>query len=73
MEVIKFLAVGLCLIPLISVANALGRIWATAMESIARNPSAKDDIRNIAILGMATTELIGLFSLLIAMIILFVV
>jgi F-type H+-transporting ATPase subunit c len=42
------------------------------ISSIARNPSARDEVFGIGILGFALTEAIALFALVIALLLLFV-
>jgi|GEM_PF-85821 len=71
MEQYKFLAVALALLPMLGVGLGLGRIFATLLEGIARNPSAKDDLTGRAIIGFALTESIALLSFVVAMLILF--
>jgi len=41
------------------------------VASVARNPSARDQVFGIGILGFAVTEAVALFALLIAFLILF--
>lgn len=55
------------------VAQGMGRVVSSAVESIARNPSASGDIQKFAILGMAFTEALGLFALFVVLLILFAV
>lgn len=47
------------------------RIVAQAIESIARQPEAADDIRNSMFVGLAMAETSGIYGLLIAIIMLF--
>jgi F0F1-type ATP synthase membrane subunit c/vacuolar-type H+-ATPase subunit K len=42
------------------------------VNSIARNPSARNDVFGIGILGFALTEAIALFALVVALLLLFV-
>lgn len=48
-----------------------GRIAATAVESIARQPEASGAIRSTMLIGMAMSETSGIYGLLIAIIMLF--
>jgi F-type H+-transporting ATPase subunit c len=48
-----------------------GRIAATAVESIARQPEAAGSIRTTMIIGLAMAETSGIYGLLIAFIMLF--
>ena len=54
-------------------ALAQGRAVSAAVESIARNPSAAGDVRGNLLLGFALTEALGIFSLLVALLLLFAV
>lgn len=71
MDQYKFLAVALALLPMIGVGLAIGRIFSTLLDGIARNPSAKDDLTGRAIIGFALTESIALLSFVVAMLIFF--
>jgi len=71
MDNIRFLAAALALLPLIAVAFALGKIFSTLIDASARNPSAKDDLFQKAVMGFAFTESIALFAFVAAMLILF--
>ena len=55
--------------PAIGEGNAVGK----ALEGIARQPEAAGDLRTNMILGCAITETTGIYSLLIAFLILFAV
>jgi len=68
---IKLLSAAIALLPLIGAAFALGKIAAAAIESSAKNPSAKDDLFQKAMLGFVFTESIALFSFVVAILILF--
>lgn len=48
-----------------------GRVVCVAMESIARQPEATDDIRSAMFIGLAMAETSGIYGLLIAIIMLF--
>ncbi|MDI9472063.1 MAG: ATP synthase F0 subunit C [Bacillota bacterium] len=48
-----------------------GNIASTAIESIARQPEASDEIRSIVFVGLAMGETSGIYGLLIAIILLF--
>ena len=69
----KFLGAGLACIGMggaaIGVANVFGQFLAGAL----RNPSAADSQRGTLLLGFALTEALGIFSLLIALLLLFAV
>lgn len=50
----------------------IGLIFAALIDGVSRNPTLKDDLFKLAILGFALTEAIALFALMIAFLILFV-
>lgn len=70
-QVAKMIGAALAILPLFGVGLAIGQIFSTLISSIARNPSIKNDVFPIAILGFALTEAVALFALLIAFLILF--
>ena len=68
----KALGAGLCMGigaigPGVGEGNAVGK----ALEGMARQPEASADLRSTMILGCAITETTGIYSLLIAFLILF--
>jgi len=67
----RLLAAGLALLPLLGVGLALGNIFSTLLDAIARNPSAKDDLTARAMIGFALTESIALLAFVVSMLILF--
>lgn len=71
-QVARFFSAALAIIPLFGVALAIGRIFSTAIDAIARQPAVKKDVVPLAIMGFALTEAAALFALLIAFLILFV-
>lgn len=68
----KYIGAGFAMIALLGVGIGLGNIFSSLISSIARNPSAKDQIYPVGLLGFAVTEAVAIFALLIAFIILFV-
>lgn len=71
-EGVRFLATALALLPLFAVALALGKIFSDWITSLARNPGARDTVQPVGLLAFALTEAVGLFTLIIAFLILFV-
>ncbi len=67
----KALGAGIAVIALAGVGIGIGNIVASRVSSVARNPSARDQVFGIGILGFALTEAVALFALLIAFLILF--
>lgn len=71
-EAVKLLAVALSLLPLIAVGFSMGRIFSSYNEAISRNPTAAQELGGKFILTAVFTEVIALFSLVVALLILFV-
>jgi F-type H+-transporting ATPase subunit c len=67
----KMIGAGLAMLALMGVGLALGNIFSTLISSIARNPSAKNDLFPIGMIGFALTESIALLAFVVAMIMLF--
>ncbi|MDR3523672.1 MAG: ATP synthase subunit C family protein [Acetobacteraceae bacterium] len=67
----KALGAGIAVIALAGVGIGIGNIFAALVTSVARNPSARDQVFGLGILGFALTEAVALFALLIAFLILF--
>lgn len=70
-EAAKAIGAGIAVLALFGVGLAMGNIFSTLISSVARNPSARDTVFPIGILGFALTEAVALFALLIAFLILF--
>lgn len=71
-EGLKMLGAGLCMGlgaigPAIGEGNAVGK----ALEGMARNPETSGNLRTNMILGCAITETTGIYSLVVALLILF--
>lgn len=72
-EAVKSIATALTIaIGAIAPAFAIGRLAASAMEAIGRNPDAAPKIQTAMILAIAFTEAIAIYALVIALIIKFV-
>jgi F0F1-type ATP synthase membrane subunit c/vacuolar-type H+-ATPase subunit K len=67
----KALGAGIAVIALCGVGLGIGNIFSSLINSVARNPAARDAVFPIGILGFALTEAVALFALLIAFLILF--
>ena len=67
----KFLGAGLATIGLAGVGVGIGTVFGALVLGVSRNPSLKDELFKMAILGFALTEAIALFSLMMAFLILF--
>jgi F-type H+-transporting ATPase subunit c len=67
----KMLGAGIAVIALAGVGFGIGNIFSSLISSVARNPSVRDQVFPIGILGFALTEAVALFALLISFLILF--
>jgi len=72
LEALKFIGVGLTALGFLGAAIGIGNIFSSAIESIARNPSAEQKVSKYIFIGAGFAESMGLFALVIALIILFV-
>ena len=70
-EAAKMMGAGIAVLPLLGVGLGIGNIFSSLVTSIARNPSARDSVFGIGILGFALTEAIALFALVVALLMLF--
>jgi F-type H+-transporting ATPase subunit c len=68
----KEIGAGLAVIGLAGAGVGIGNIFAALVSGLARNPSARENVFGLAILGFALTEAVALYGLVIAFIILFV-
>ena len=67
----KLIGAGLATIGLAGAGVGIGTVFGALVLGSARNPSIKEELFRIAILGFALTEAIALFALMIAFLILF--
>lgn len=67
----KMIGAGMAVIALLGVGMGLGNIFSSLITSIARNPSAKNELMPVGLLGFALTESIALMAFVTAMLILF--
>lgn len=68
---LKYIAIGFMAFGMVGSAIGVGNIFSSLMSSIARNPSAGDDMQRMAFIGAGLVEAMGLFSFVIAMILIF--
>jgi F-type H+-transporting ATPase subunit c len=68
---LKFIGVGLMAFGMLGAALGVGNIFSALLNSIARNPSAGDQLQRMAFIGAGLAEAMGLFSFVIAMLIIF--
>lgn len=62
LEGLKFIGMGLVALGMMGAAIGAAMIFSSAAQGVARNPSAEDKIRKIAILGVVFAEFMGLLS-----------
>ncbi|MDX1924305.1 MAG: F0F1 ATP synthase subunit C [Rickettsiaceae bacterium] len=68
---LKFIGVGLTTLGMAGAAIGVGNIFASLINSIARNPSAAESMQRVAFIGAGLAEAMGLFSFVIAMLLIF--
>ena len=73
MEGLKYISAGLTVIGMLGAAISIGNIFTALLNGIARNPSAEPSLMKNAFIGAGLAEALGLFSFLIALLLLFVV
>ena len=71
LQAAKFIGAGLATIGLAGAGVGIGTVFGALVVGISRNPSLRDELFKMAILGFALTEAIALFSLMMAFLILF--
>ncbi|RAH99959.1 F0F1 ATP synthase subunit C [Acuticoccus sediminis] len=72
-EAARYLGAGIACFGLAGTAMGLGNMFANYLAGALRNPSAADGQFGRLIFGFAVTEALGIFSLLIALLLLFAV
>ena len=73
LQAAKFVGAGIATIGLAGAGVGIGVVFSALILGISRNPSLKDEMFRMAILGFALTEAIALFALMIAFLVLFAV
>ena len=71
LQAAKFIGAGLATIGLAGAGVGIGTVFGALVLGTSRNPSLKDELFRIAILGFAFTEAIALFALMMGFLILF--
>lgn len=69
----KIIGAGLTTMGLAGAGVGVGIVFAALINSTSRNPAIKSDLFSYAILGFALTEALGLFSLMLAFLLLYAV
>jgi F-type H+-transporting ATPase subunit c len=73
LQAAKFVGAGAATIGLAGSGAGIGIVFGALVLGISRNPSLKDEMFKMAILGFALTEAIALFVLMIVFLLLFAV
>jgi F-type H+-transporting ATPase subunit c len=68
---LKFVGAGLMAFGMFGAAIGVGNIFSALLTSIARNPSAAEQLQRVALIGAGLTEAMGLFSFVIAILLIF--
>lgn len=71
LQAAKYIGAGLATIGLAGTGVGIGTVFGALVLGISRNPSLKDELFKMAILGFALTEAIALFALMIVFLLLF--
>ena len=67
----KCIGAGLATIGLVGAGVGIGSVFGALVTGTSRNPSLKDELFKVALIGFALTEAIALFALMMAFLILF--
>ena len=73
LQAAKFVGAGIATIGLAGAGVGIGVVFSALILGISRNPSLKDEMFRMAIIGFALTEAIALFVLMIVFLLLFAV
>lgn len=68
---LKYIGIGLMAFGMLGAAVSIGTIFGSLVNAIARNPSAGDQMQRMAFIGAGLAEAMGLFSFVIAMLLIF--
>ena len=68
---LKFIGLGFMAFGMLGAALGVGNIFSSLLSSIARNPSAAEQLQRMAFIGAGLAEAMGLFSFVIAMLLIF--
>jgi F-type H+-transporting ATPase subunit c len=67
----KLIGSGLATIGVVGAGAGIGIVFGSLIKGLSRNPSEKDNLMQIAILGFALTEAMGLLAIMMAFLILY--
>lgn len=67
----KYIGVGLCAVGMAGAALAIGNIFGSFFNSIARNPSAAPKLEKYIYIAVGLAEAMGIFAVLLAFLVMF--
>lgn len=67
----KYIGAGLMALGMMGAAIGVGLIFSSLLAGLARNPSASEQLQRNAFIGAGFAEAMGLFSFVVAMLIIF--
>lgn len=70
-ESFKYIGVGLCSLGMAGAALAIGNIFGSFFNSIARNPSAAPKLEKYIYIAVGLAEAMGIFAVLLAFLVMF--
>lgn len=70
-EALKYIGVGLCSLGAAGAALAIGNIFGSFFNSIARNPSAAPKLEKYIYIAAGLAEAMGIFAVLLAFLVMF--
>jgi F-type H+-transporting ATPase subunit c len=73
LNTLKYIGVGLSAMGMLGAAIGVGNIFSALLNGIARNPSAEQQMVKSAFIGAGLAEAMGLFSFLLAILLIFAV
>jgi F0F1-type ATP synthase membrane subunit c/vacuolar-type H+-ATPase subunit K len=71
-EAAKLIGAGLAVVGLGGVGSGIGAIFASSIQSLARNPAAQANIQLPMWVGFALVEAVALYALVVALMLMFV-
>ena len=72
-EALKYIGVGLTAFGMLGAAIGVGNIFAAMLNGVARNPSSEAKLAKYVYVGAGLSEAMGLFALVVALLLIFVV
>ncbi len=70
-EAFRYLGAGIATLGMLGAALGVGNVFAALLNGISRNPSTEPKLSKFAFIGAALAEGLGIFSFMIALLLLF--